>query len=496
MDLGALRSQVRRIAAEHPAVGLGIGVVADHGFEFAGHGVADVGSGRPISAGTPFRVASISKVFTGVGVAQLWQRGLVDLDAPANQYLREFQLVPARRGLGTPTVRQLLTHTGGLGELAHASGALLPDFGESVPTGQDLPTLAQFYRGGPRVHAQPGTRFVYTNHGPAVLGQLVADVTGMPLARYLREHVFDPLGMASTCLRRGPQDGPELATGYEIGRRGLRVVAPREMVTAGAAAVVSTPADMARFMADLLRPGRGAILDAASARAMLAPQYQPDPRIPGMGLAFFRSSLGGLAVVGHQGSYPGFHSQMLLAPGAAMGVIAFSNGAHQADFWLPAAASEVLRRVLGLHQAPPPVVPQRPDLWPGLCGVYRLPARLLDTRLRGMLGAGIEVHMRSGQLRARFLTPIPMLARGFVLRGDDPADPRVLGIDLPGMGTMRLVFGGPGSDVLHLDLMPVTLHRRPAAGGARWRATGASRRRVPSATAAATPAGQGPDPAA
>jgi hypothetical protein len=88
-----------------------------------------------------------------------------------------------------------------------------------------------------------------------------------------------------------------------------------------------------------------------------------------------------------------------------------------------------------------------------------------------------------------------MLARCFVLRGDDPADPSVLGIALPGMNTMRLAFGGPRSDVLHLDLVPVTLHRRPAAGGARWRATGASRRRVPSATAPATPAGQGPDPA-
>lgn len=68
------------------------------------------------------------------------------------------------------------------------------DFGESVPAGQPVPALAEFYRGRVRLAAEPGTRFRYGNHSPALLGQLVEDVSREPLGRYLREQVFRPLG--------------------------------------------------------------------------------------------------------------------------------------------------------------------------------------------------------------------------------------------------------------------------------------------------------------
>ena len=102
------------------------------------------------------------------------------------------------------------------------------------------------------------------------------------------------------------------------------------------------------------------------------------------------------------------------------------------------------------------------ERWPELCGWYRLDARLTDVRLRGMLGAGTEVFVRDGRLAARFLTPIPVLYRGFPLTPADASDPDVLRIDLSavGGGAIRLVFGrGAGGEVTvaHLDMMPVTL---------------------------------------
>jgi hypothetical protein len=202
---------------------------------------------------------------------------------------------------------------------------------------------------------------------------------------------------------------------------------------------------------------------------MFAPQYQPDPRIPGLGLAFFRFDLDGHLAVGHQGTLPGFHSQILLAPDDGVAVMAFTNGGHQADFWLPAEMSRLLRRVLGLPaETMTTDVPHHPERWEDLCGWYELSARLTDVRLRAMMGVGAEVFVRNGLPMLRFLTPIPTLAKGFALLPDDPEDADVFRIDLLGSGgtTMRVVFsrGADGStDRLHLDLMPLTLHKQPAA---------------------------------
>ena len=65
---------------------------------FSGHGVADIASATPVTEDTVFRIGSITKTFTAVAVMQLWEQGLVDLDAPANDYLRAYRLVPAKAG--------------------------------------------------------------------------------------------------------------------------------------------------------------------------------------------------------------------------------------------------------------------------------------------------------------------------------------------------------------------------------------------------------------
>jgi len=198
-----IETRIAEILQRRPVVGAAVGVVRDGRLDvFHGHGVADVTTRVPVTEGTGFRIASITKTFTAIAVMQLWERGLVDLDAPADGYLRAFRLLPADDGLRPATVRHLLTHTAGLPEVSRPWHAFLPDFGESVPAGQPLPTPAEHYRGVLRYRAQPGTRFVYTNHGPTVLGQLVEDVSGEPFDRYLRERISGPLGMAHTDLVR------------------------------------------------------------------------------------------------------------------------------------------------------------------------------------------------------------------------------------------------------------------------------------------------------
>ncbi len=482
IDEAALGDHVQSIVNRQPTVGLAVGLVGTDGLGiFHSHGVADTESKEPISEDTVFRIASITKTFTAIAIMQLWERGLVELDAPVNEYLRSYELGSANAGSQPATIRNLLTHTAGLPEVAHPQGIFRADFGESVEVGAHLPTLAEFYRGHLRVGAEPGTRFVYNNHGPATLGQIVEDVSGQTLAAYFHEHIFAPLGMIDSDLLRTDRLERRRATGYEIRRRGVQEITERDMVTAGAASIFSTPSDMARYLRALLGRGsndHGTVLEPETMAMMYEAHYQPDARIPGMGLAFFRANVGGQIAVGHQGSLPGFHSQISLAPDAGLAVMAFTNGTQQADLWLPGEVSRLLGRLLGLPTDQQRVFAHHPEVWDDVCGWYRLSAGLTDVRLRAMMGAGAEVFIRSGRLMLRFLTPIPALAAGFALHPDDEHDPNVyrIGLSESGLDHMRIVFGQDSTGAttrMHLDLMPLTLAKQPpSTNPRRWATSG------------------------
>ena len=126
-----------------------------------------------------------------------------------------------------------------------------------------------------------------------------------------RRHLEGVNRQRTTCTRglrrarvRSGRVRPRLATGYEIRSRGATAVRDLEMVQAGGGAVYSTTGDMARYVAALLGGGAdscGAALRPPTLAEMFEPQYQPDPRIPGMGLGFFRGQAGGHRTVGHDG---------------------------------------------------------------------------------------------------------------------------------------------------------------------------------------------------
>ena len=442
-----------------------------------------------------------AKTFTAVAVMQLREQGRIDLDAPASDYLRAYRLIPARASFRPATVRDLLTHTAGVPQMPHPARALMTLFagsaltegGESYDLGQPLPTLAEYNGGGLRLAAEPGTRFTYGDHGFATLGQIVEDVSGKPLDRYLREHIFEPLGMADTDLLRSERVKARLATGYKLRSRGVTAVTDRQWVTPGASSIYSTPRDMARYVAALADGGaneHGRVLDPATLATMFQPHYQTDPRVPGIGLAFMRSYFGAHLAVEHQGVLPGFNSQIWVAPGDGVGVIAFTNGASGAMIWLMAEVAGLLRQLLGVpDEVIRTDVPHHPEIWGELCGWYPVSAQLTDTQARGFAGLGAEVFVRRGQLTLRALSPVPAVYRGFPLHPDDDKDPRVFRIDLSqfGLGTARIVFScepGAGTTRIHTDMVPLSLRKQPASQNPRRWITGG-----PGALAVVTAAG-------
>ena len=171
-------------------------------------GSRDQSHGAPMTNDTIFRIASMTKPVTSVALMQLVEQRLVALDDPADKYLPAFRdlkvfesfdsrtgaytLRPARRA---PTVRELLTHTSGLG------------YPFVSPTMRDFkPREGEKYEAGPLLF-EPGTRWQY---GPSTLwvGKIVEAVSRQTLEDYLQEHILRPLGMPDTSFNvpRGKQD--------------------------------------------------------------------------------------------------------------------------------------------------------------------------------------------------------------------------------------------------------------------------------------------------
>ena len=481
VDEVGLVKAVAEVLNRRPVAGLAVAVVqGSTAVWFHAHGLADVERGVRVDEDTVFRIGSITKTMTAISVMQLVEQGLLDLDAPVGRYLRSFRLRPADGAFGPVTARHLLTHTGGVRAVRTATDLIRPTLGWGTRADRPVPALAEYYRAGLRVDVQPGTRFAYSNNGFAVLGQVVEDVSGMPFDRYLREQVFAPLGMQHSDVVRSERVRPRLATGYELGRRGLTPVVDREVVTTGAGNVYSTTRDMVRYVAALLAGGageHGRLLRPDTLAAMFEPHYRPDPRLPGIGLAFFRDTLGGHRVLAHDGIWKGFLSSMLLAPDDGIGVLAFANTGHFRPGGAPEeAADAVLRHLLGVPADTVRCdVPQDPTGWAQLCGWYSLGRGVLvDPQPRSMFGAGLQVVAGD-----RLSVGIPLLPWRLTLH-PEPGDSDAFRVDLTGLmaGTAPVVFARDDSGRVtalhtHLGRHPMSFTKRPTVGNARrWLAGG------------------------
>ena len=308
-----LEAGVQEILNRRPAVGLAVGVVRDGRLAFFhGHGLADIASNTPITEDTVFRIGSITKLFTAIAVMQLWEQGLVDLDAPANDYLRAYKLVPAQAGWRPATLRHLLTHTAGIPEVRGVADLLQSDL---TPSGgrpahlsvQVRRAAAVTRRVLPRRSADrwssPGRPSPTRNHGFATLGQIVEDVSGLPLERYFRERIFEPLGMTDTDLVRSERRGRRVWRPGTSSAGAARSRSPTATGSAaGAGGIYSTARDMARFAAALLGRRRQRARHGSSSRRRSRRCSSPTTsRIrasPASASRFFRGDVGGHRTVG------------------------------------------------------------------------------------------------------------------------------------------------------------------------------------------------------
>ena len=280
------------------------------------------GVDREIDAQTLFPVASLGKWVTAYGVLRLAQDGRIDLDAPVSGYLERWPLtaVPGFDA-GDVTVRHLLSHTAGL-----TDGLGFADLDAARPAPDLLDVLAHPLASDGtvadlRVHARPGSTWAYSGGSYLVLELLVEDVTGSDFAEYMRQEVFEPIGMERSTYA-------PLSTHTRTSGSWTRDGAPApeyRYASAAATGLATTVSDLARFAGAL---HRGAPLSAESAAAMRAPLgHVLGQPIWGAGAMLYADDGAGDFVYGHDGANdPSINATLRLDPASGDGIVVLSTG--------------------------------------------------------------------------------------------------------------------------------------------------------------------------
>jgi CubicO group peptidase (beta-lactamase class C family) len=330
-DSAALASLDEIFAAVNrgDAPGLVVGV-ARHGRPVyrRGFGLASVELGVANAAWTRMRIGSTSKHFTCLAALLLAEDGKLDIDAGVRRYLPELPLLK-----GEPTLRQLMTHSGG--HRCYLDVGFLSDAMAIKPAGIALKT--QVRQG--EVNFAPGEKTLYNNGGYHLLSLIVERVGGMPFEQFLEESIFAPLGMVDT--RSVPSDFEihrnmaTLHVAQPDGRWRLGIF-PTEEVR-GEGAMISTIDDMLRWLAHLRGPHT--VGSEATWAQMTTPvRLNNGSRVP-YALGLMVHDYRGVRVVHHAGGVIGGTCQMLTVPAHALDIIIMTNGA-------PVSAVELANRVI------------------------------------------------------------------------------------------------------------------------------------------------------
>lgn len=307
-------------AAEQPASlapGVAYAVIRDgEPAESGGQGVARKGTDTPVTADTPFLIGSISKSFTALAVMQLVEAGDVELDAPAGDYVEALADTPA----GSPTVRELLSHTSGFstlqGNTVHGDRT-----GGDDALANAVAALADITPA-----YEPGTRWEYSNTNYQVLGRLIEEVAGTTYQAYVTEHILEPVGMTASTVADGAIH-PEMATGHTPWFWTKRPLGetPTDLATAPQGGIIATAHDLALYLAMMMN-GEDDVLSAAGKAQMMRAASAVSPFY---GFGWY---VNGDGTVGHSGAVPGVETQATMAPGRDDAVVVLVNGGSGIGF--------------------------------------------------------------------------------------------------------------------------------------------------------------------
>jgi CubicO group peptidase (beta-lactamase class C family) len=285
-----------------------------------GYGVADASTRRPVDpANTIFRVGSVSKALTALGIMRLVDGGRVSLEDPVARH------VSSRiGGLGKfpepVRIRHLLAHTGGFDQVG---------LRRQVEHPRDRPGLEDFLAGELVQVRPPGVVGVYDTYGMTLAGHLIERLSGESYAEYMRTRVFEPLGMRDAWVEVPETIRHRLATGYGL-EDGALVPQPYEWyVTLPASSVDASAADMGRLLSALLTDGanqHGRLTSRATmSRILHETQVRYAPDMAAFSWGFWEEQRDGYRALHHGGVMRGFSSELYIVPDLRIGFFVVYN---------------------------------------------------------------------------------------------------------------------------------------------------------------------------
>ena len=185
-------------------VGMTIGFMKDDFVWVKGYGYADLENKSPAKTESAYRLGSVTKPMTAVAVLQLVEKGKIDLDAEVQTYVPYFPKKP-----WPVTVRQVLGHLGGISHYKNPANEL--HIKEHRSTREAIAIFENF-----DLVAEPGTRYSYSSYGYNLLGAIIEAASGMSFGDYMRQNIWQPLGMLSTRMDDPFDVIPNRVRGYQL----------------------------------------------------------------------------------------------------------------------------------------------------------------------------------------------------------------------------------------------------------------------------------------
>ncbi len=279
-----------------------------------GYGMANLEHDIPITSETVFRIASTSKQFTAMSLLLLEQDSALSLDDDIRKYL------PYMPDYGRPiSIRHLVQHSSGIRDYEGIT-SLLGVADEDAYIQQEVLELLARQKA---LNFAPGERFLYSNSGYVLLGEIVARVSGKTLRQFVDERIFRPLGMRVSMIR---DDHTEMienrASGYAPLEDGGFRIAESNFDLVGDGSVFTTVRDLYRWDQNFYHHKIGG-------ENLAEPQHETLVLNDGRNIPYAAGleigAYGGLRFVAHSGSWVGFKAQLLRFPEQRFSVICLCN---------------------------------------------------------------------------------------------------------------------------------------------------------------------------
>ena len=316
-----LTSLIRSRVEEHRAVGIVLGVMEANGTtRVVWHGDAGPDA-RDLGIMSVFEIGSITKVFTGIFLADMVSRGEVQLSDPVSDYLPDSVTVPSRGGVEI-TLLDLATH--------HSALPRLPD--DMSPADPTNPyadyTVEQMYEflSDHELRRDIGSEYEYSNFAVGLLGHALARVGGGSYEDVVRERILEQLGMEMTGITLTEEMREWMAAGHD--QQGDVVPLWDLPTLAGAGALRSNMEDMLTFLAANTGPPQSQL--ERSMRSGHKERESINGQM-GIGLNWHVRSVGAAEIVWHNGGTAGFHSFIGFDPASGVGAVVLANSAHDVD---------------------------------------------------------------------------------------------------------------------------------------------------------------------